>query len=44
VKLPNLPAQAVPGIYMLYVIDKKGVPSMAKQLRLMPIGSGVEFR
>jgi hypothetical protein len=44
VKLPNVPAQAVPGIYMLYVVDKNGVPSVGRQLRLMPIGSGVEFR
>jgi hypothetical protein len=44
VKLPNLPAQAVPGVYMLYVLDKRGVPSVGKQLRLMPIGSSVEFR
>jgi hypothetical protein len=44
VKLPNLPAQAVPGIYMLYVVDSRGVPSVGRQLRLMPLGSGVEFR
>jgi hypothetical protein len=29
VKGPNLPAQAVPGVYMLFVVDKKGVPSAA---------------
>jgi Domain of unknown function (DUF1929)/Kelch motif len=28
VKAPNLPAQAIPGIYMLFVVDKNGVPSM----------------
>ena len=44
VRLPNVPAQATPGIYMLFVIDRNGVPSMGRQLRLMPIGSGVEFR
>jgi hypothetical protein len=44
VKLPTLPAQAVPGIYMLYVLDRRGVPSVARQLRLMPIESGVEFQ
>ena len=44
VKLPNVPAQAVPGIYMLYVIDSKGVPSVGRQLRLMPTGSDVAFR
>jgi hypothetical protein len=27
VKAPNLPAQAVPGIYLL-VVDKNGVPSI----------------
>jgi hypothetical protein len=27
VKAPNLPAQAVPGIYLLFVVDKNGVPS-----------------
>jgi hypothetical protein len=43
---PKLPAQAVPGIYMLYVLDANGVPSMAKQVRLMPEtrGSSVAFR
>ncbi len=44
VTLPNVPAQAVPGIYMLYVVDKAGVPSVGKQLRLMPTVSSVEFR
>ncbi|MGH7465587.1 MAG: galactose oxidase-like domain-containing protein [Longimicrobiales bacterium] len=41
---PKLPAQAVPGIYILYVVDKNGVPSVGRQLRLMPAGSSVEFR
>jgi Galactose oxidase-like, Early set domain len=34
VRAPKLPAQAVPGIYMLFVVDKAGVPSMGKQVRL----------
>jgi hypothetical protein len=36
VRAPNVPAQAVPGIYMLYVVDKDGVPSVAKQVRIKP--------
>jgi hypothetical protein len=31
---PNVPAQAVPGIYMLFVVDKKGVPSVARRVDL----------
>ncbi len=31
---PRLPAQAVPGVYMLFVVDRAGVPSEGKQLRL----------
>jgi hypothetical protein len=34
VKAPNLPAQAVPGIYMLFVLDQAGVPSLAKRVYL----------
>lgn len=43
---PKLPAQAVPGIYMLFVLDKSGVPSTAFQVRLMPETreASVEFR
>jgi galactose oxidase len=33
---PNLPAQAVPGIYALYVVDRDGVPSVGKQVRIFP--------
>jgi len=33
---PRRPAQAIPGIYMLFVVDKAGVPSVAKQVRLEP--------
>jgi hypothetical protein len=36
VRAPKLPAQAIPGIYMLFVVDRDGVPSMGKQLRLLP--------
>ncbi|HEV8580727.1 MAG TPA: galactose oxidase-like domain-containing protein [Thermoanaerobaculia bacterium] len=32
---PRLPAQAVPGIYMLFVVDSQGVPSVAKRVLLM---------
>jgi hypothetical protein len=32
---PRLPAQAVPGIYMLFVVDKAGVPSVAKRVLLV---------
>ena len=33
-KAPNLPAQAVPGIYMLFVVDKNGVPSVGRRVDL----------
>ena len=44
--LPTLPAQAVPGIYMLFVVDKNGVPSGGRKLRLEPESRGQrpEFR
>jgi hypothetical protein len=29
---PRLPAQAVPGIYLLFVVDTEGVPSVGKKL------------
>jgi Domain of unknown function (DUF1929) len=32
VKAPNLPAQAVPGIYLLFVVDKNGVPSIGRRV------------
>jgi galactose oxidase len=32
VKAPNLPAQAVPGVYLLYVVNERGVPSMGKRV------------
>jgi len=31
---PTVPAQAVPGDYMLFVLDEKGVPSVAKHVRV----------
>ena len=33
---PKLPSQVVPGVYMLFVVDTNGVPSVGKQVRLMP--------
>lgn len=43
---PKLPAQAIPGIHMLFVLDANGVPSVARQVRLMPEsrGSSLAFR
>ena len=32
VRMANVPAQAVPGVYMLFVVDKKGVPSVGWRL------------
>jgi hypothetical protein len=32
VTAPTLPGQAVPGIYLLYVVDRAGVPSVAKRV------------
>jgi hypothetical protein len=40
VTAPSLPAQAVPGVYMLFVLDKNGVPSLGKQVRIRPQSSG----
>jgi hypothetical protein len=34
VRAPKVPAQAVPGIYMLFVTDKNGVPSMGRRVDL----------
>jgi len=34
VKAPNLPAQAIPGIYMLFVVSRDGVPSEGKRVDL----------
>jgi hypothetical protein len=40
VTAPQLPAQAVPGVYMLFVVDKNGVPSVGKQVRILPESRG----
>jgi hypothetical protein len=39
VRAPETPGQAVPGVYMLFVVDRDGVPSLGKQLRLLRTGS-----
>src|SRR6266705_2707154 len=36
VRGPKLPAQAVPGIYMLFVVDRNGVPSVGRRVDLKP--------
>jgi hypothetical protein len=33
---PKLPAQAIPGIYMLFVVDRNGVPSVGRKVVLPP--------
>ena len=33
-RAPKLPAQAVPGIYMLFVVDTGGVPSVGHRIDL----------
>jgi hypothetical protein len=38
---PKVPSQAVPGIYMLFVLDKNGVPSAGVQVRLKPETRGI---
>jgi hypothetical protein len=40
VTAPRLPAQAVPGIYMLFVVDKAGVPSVGRRVDIRPQTSG----
>ena len=35
---PSLPAQAVPGVYMLFVVNKAGVPSVGRRVDIKPIG------
>ena len=40
VRAPKLPAQAIPGIYMLYVVDGAGVPSIAQRVYLKPEEQG----
>jgi len=34
VTAPKLPAQAVPGVYMLFVVDSNGVPSLGRRVDL----------
>jgi hypothetical protein len=34
VTTPKVPAQAVPGIYMLFVVDRNGVPSIGRRVDL----------
>jgi hypothetical protein len=33
---PKVPAQATPGIYMLFVVDRNGVPSMGRRVDIKP--------
>ena len=40
VRAPKLPAQAVPGIYMLFVVDTHGVPSVGRRVDIHPESSG----
>ena len=35
IRAPKLPAQAVPGIYLLFVLDQAGVPSVANRVYLV---------
>ena len=46
VTAPNLPGQAVPGVYMLFVVDTRGVPSLGHRVDIKPETSGkaVPFR
>ncbi len=44
VRAPKLPAQAVPGIYMLFVVDRNGVPSLGRRVDLKPETKGREER
>ncbi len=34
VRAPKVPVQAVPGIYMLFVVDRNGVPSLGRRVDL----------
>jgi hypothetical protein len=40
---PSVPAQATPGIYMLFVVDHAGVPSVGKKVVLEPETRGPSF-
>ncbi len=44
VAVPQMLAQAIPGIYMLFVLDEAGVPSVAKRVYLEPESRGFHFR
>jgi hypothetical protein len=44
VRAPKLPAQAVPGIYMLFVVDRNGVPSLGRRVDLKPETRGRDER
>ena len=46
VTAPTLPAQAIPGIYMLFVVDANGVPSLGRRVDIRPATSGqsVQFK
>jgi hypothetical protein len=46
VTAPTLPAQAVPGIYMLFVVDANGVPSLGRRVDIRPEtrGRSVQFK
>jgi hypothetical protein len=35
IRAPKLPAQAVPGIYMVFVLDQSGVPSLGSRVYLL---------
>jgi hypothetical protein len=43
---PQVPAQAIPGVYMLFVVDANGVPSAGRRVDIKPETSGqsVQFR
>ena len=46
VRAPKLAGQAVPGVYMLFVVDANGVPSVGRRVDLHPetTGSSVPFK
>jgi len=44
VRAPRVPAQAVPGIYLLFVVDTDGVPSVGKRVDLKPESRGRDER
>ena len=44
VTAPLLPAQAIPGIYMLFVVDANGVPSVGRRVDIRPETSGRSIR